>query len=119
MVVPAVAVVAKLTALLLAPLQITWLLTALTTPVGLTVIVKVREVPAQVVVPVVTEGVTVMVATTGAVPVFSAVNEAMLPVPEAASPIVGALLVQLYDTDPAVMLDVKLTAVVAVPLHSN
>ena len=34
-------------------------------------------------------GVTTMVATTGAVPVLTAINEAMLPVPVAAMPMVG------------------------------
>ena len=118
-VVPAVAVVAKLTALLLAVLQITWLLIALTTPTGLTVIVKVLGVPAQVVVPVVTDGVTVIVATKGAVPLLVALKAAILPVPDAASPIAGVLLVQPYDTVPEVILDVKFTGVVALPLQSN
>lgn len=40
-------------------------------------------------------GVTVIVAMTGAAPVLVAVNEAMFPVPVAASPIVALLLVQV------------------------
>ena len=39
-------------------------------------------------------GVTVMVATTGAVPALTAVKEAILPVPEAANPMPGVLFVQ-------------------------
>jgi hypothetical protein len=85
----------KLTAAVLAPLQTIWLLTAFTVGVGLTVIVKVRGVPVQVTPPLVKLGVTVMVATTGAVPAFTPTKEAMLPVPLAASPIEGVLLVQL------------------------
>jgi hypothetical protein len=83
------------------------------------VIVKVLGVPAQVVEPTVTDGVTVMVATTGAVPLLTALKAAMLPVPEAASPIAGALLVQLYDTVPEVTLDAKFTEAVVEPLQSN
>ncbi len=52
-------------------------------------------VPVQVAPPLVYEGVTVIVAVTGDVPVFTAANEAMLPLPLAASPIDGVLLVQL------------------------
>ena len=52
-------------------------------------------VPVQVAPPLVYSGVTVIVATTGAVPVLIAVKEAILPVPVAASPIDGVLLVQL------------------------
>ena len=40
-------------------------------------------------------GVTVMVAVTGAVPAFVAVNEGILPVPLAARPMEGVLFVQL------------------------
>ena len=60
--------------------------------VGLTVIVNVRGVPTQPL----ADGVTVIVATTGAVPVFVAVNDVILPLPEAANPIVGSLFVQVY-----------------------
>ena len=58
-------------------------------------IVYVVGVPVQVAPPLVYFGVTVIVATTGAVPVLIAVKEAILPVPVAASPIDGVLLVQL------------------------
>ena len=57
--------------------------------VGLTVIVKLCGAPAHPS----NEGVTVIVAVTGAVPAFVAVNEAMLPVPFAPSPILVLLLV--------------------------
>jgi hypothetical protein len=57
----------------------------------LTVIVNVFEEPEQLTVAFVNVGVTVMVATTGEVPVFIAVNAAMLPpVPLAARPMVGS-----------------------------
>jgi hypothetical protein len=79
----------------LEPLQITWFDTAFTVGVGLTVIVKVRGVPVQVVPPLVKLGVTVIVAVTGDVPVLTAANEAMLPVPLAAKPIEVVLFVQL------------------------
>ena len=55
--------------------------------------VKVFVGPAQPTEPFVNVGVTTMVATTGEVPVFTAVNEAMFPVPEAESPIPGVSLV--------------------------
>jgi hypothetical protein len=57
--------------------------------------VYVIAVPVQVAPPLVYSGVTVIVATTGAVPVLTAVKEAISPVPDAASPIDGVLLVQL------------------------
>ena len=56
---------------------------------------KVIAVPVQVTPPLVKLGVTVIVAVTGAVPVLIAVKEAMSPVPDAASPMDGLLLVQL------------------------
>jgi hypothetical protein len=56
------------------------------------VIVKVIGVPTQLL----AVGVTVIVATTGVVPVFVAVNDGKLPVPEAANPIVRSLVVQEY-----------------------
>ena len=55
---------------------------------------KVFEGPLQLVPPPVKVGVTVIVATTGAVPVLVAVNEAMFPVPDARSPIPGVSFVQ-------------------------
>ena len=96
------------------PLQYTWL-AMVTVGIGFTVMVNVCGVPVQVVPPLVYEGVTVMVATTGALPVLVAVNEAMLPLPLAARPMLGALLVQLYTVPVTVPL--KLMAAVAVPLQ--
>jgi hypothetical protein len=90
-----VSVVAKFTAAVVAPLQTTWLLTTLTVAVGLTVKVKVPAAPIQVVPPLVSEGVTVMVALMGAVVVLLTVKAAILPVPLAVRPIPGLLLVQL------------------------
>lgn len=81
--------------------------------VGFTVIVKLTGVPVQVP----SAGVTVMVATTGAVPVFTALNEAILPVPLAAKPTDGVLFVQLKVVPGTV--PVNVTAVVAVPLQST
>ena len=63
--------------------------------VGVTVIVNVVGEPVQVVPPLVYVGVTVIVAVTGAVVVFTAVKEGILPVPLAARPIEVVLLVQL------------------------
>ena len=56
--------------------------------------VKVFVGPVQFTPPLLNVGVTTMVATTGADPVLTAVNEAMLPVPEDASPILANELVQ-------------------------
>ncbi len=86
--------VPKITDVVGALLQTTWLVGWITSPVGLTVIVKVFDGPLQLVPPFVKVGVTVIVATTGAVPVFEAVNEAMLPVPEAARPMLVTSFVQ-------------------------
>jgi hypothetical protein len=95
-----------------APLQTVWLAIVLTVGVGLTVIVNVFAVPVQPAF----EGVTVIVATTGAVPALVAVNEAISPVPLAARPIDVALFVQLK----VVLLNapLKATAVVEAPLHN-
>ena len=64
-------------------------------------------------------GVTVMVAVTSTLDVFTAVKEAMLPAPEAASPIEGVLFIQLY-TVPGTGDPPKLIATVGVnPLHTT
>lgn len=65
--------------------------TLLTLGVGLIVIVYVFDVPVQP--PLV--GVTVMVAVTGVLPLFTAVNAGTVPVPLAARPMEGLLFVQL------------------------
>ena len=59
-------------------------------------------------------GVTVMVVVTGAALLFTALNEAMFPVPLAGRPIEGVLLVQVK----LLPVPVKLTAVVAAPLFT-
>jgi hypothetical protein len=77
-------------------LQTTWLGTAVTVAVGLTVIVKVAGVPVQVVPALLKEGVTVIVAVTGAVPVLVAVKDGMIfPEPLAARPMEVFVFVQL------------------------
>lgn len=81
--------------------------------VGLTVIVNVLGVPVQEP----DTGVTVMVAVTGAVPAFTAVKAGILPVPDAARPMDGVLLVQLYTVDGAVD-PAKVIAAVDVPLQT-
>ena len=68
---------------------------ATTVGVGFTVMVNVCGVPLQSTPSFEYTGVTVMVATTGVNPAFVAVNEAMLPVPLAASPMEGVSLVQV------------------------
>ena len=90
---PPVLVVAKVT-VVGEPLQTNWSAGWLTCPVGFTVMVKVVEGPLQLPPALVKVGVTTMVATTGADPVLTAVNEAMLPVPEAAKPMLVVELVQ-------------------------
>ena len=56
--------------------------------------VKVFVGPVQLTPPLVKVGVTTIVAITGAVPVLTAVNEAMFPVPDAARPMLVTELVQ-------------------------
>ena len=58
-----------------------------------------------------------MVATTGAVVVFTAVNAGSPPVPLAAKPMEGAVFVQLYAIVPPVAVLAKATAADAPPLH--
>lgn len=78
------------------PEQYVRLATALTCGTGFTVIIKVTGLPVHTA-PVVGEvtGVTVMVAVTGALVAFAAVNEGISPEPLAARPMLGLLLVQL------------------------
>ena len=77
-------------AVVVAPLQYVAFATGLTVGVGFTVMVKVIAGPTHPF----AVGVTVMVATTGAVPVLVAVNDGMFPAPLAAKPIEGVLLTQ-------------------------
>ena len=60
-------------------------------------------------------GVTTMLATTGALPVFTAVKDPMVPVPLPARPMLVLSLVQLK----LVAVPVKVIPVVAVPLHTT
>jgi hypothetical protein len=75
----------KVIGAVVAPLQYAALLTGFTIGVGLTVIVNVIGVPVQPF----ADGVTVIVATTGAVPAFVEINEGIPPVPFAGNPIEG------------------------------
>ena len=72
-------------------LQILWLATAASTVVGLTVIVKDLLAPAHEF----AQGVTVIVAVSGVLPVLVLAKAGIFPVPLAASPIDGLLLTQL------------------------
>ncbi len=63
--------------------------------VGLTAIVKLFDGPSQVTPPLLKCGVTMIVATTGAVPLFIAMNDGILPLPAAARPIDGRLFVHV------------------------
>lgn len=64
-------------------------------------------------------GVTLIVAIIGEVPVFSAVNEGILPVPEAAKPIETLLLVQAYVFVPPEFVDPKVIAAIVLPLQTS
>ena len=78
-----------------APLQTTWLLGCTTSAIGFTVIVNDFGKPTQDTPPLVYVGITVIVATVGANPVFTAVNEGIEPVPLATfKPMAVLLLVQ-------------------------
>jgi hypothetical protein len=79
----------KFTAAVAAPLQSTWLATAATVALGFTVIVNVIGSPAQPL----ADGVTVIVAVTAVTPALTVTKLAILPVPDAARPIDGVLLV--------------------------
>ncbi len=85
----------KLMAATFSSAQTTLFVTLLMVGAGLTVNVNVMGVPVQVLPPLEYWGVTVMVATTGVDPLFLAEKEGMLPVPEAPSPMVVLLFVQL------------------------
>ena len=95
------------------PLHNAWPLTDPTTGVGLTVIVKLSCGPVQPL----ADGVMVMVATVGVLPLSVAIKELMLSIPLCPRPMVVSEFVQAYVvplTDP-----VKCTAVVAAPLHKS
>ena len=80
---------------------------------------KLRGVPLQVTPPFVYAGVTVIVAVTGEVPVLTAENAAILPVPLAPKPMVVLLFVQLYTIVPPVVGEPNVTAAVLPPLHTT
>ena len=80
---------------------------------------KVSDGPGQLPDPKVKVGVTTMVATTGAVPVLREVKDAILPVPLAARPMPGWLLVQTKVVTPPVLFVVKVTGATAAPLHND
>jgi hypothetical protein len=109
----------KFIAVVASPLHSSWLVTAFTVAVGFTVIVNINGVPMQLTTPLVNIGVTVIVATFGALVVLIAVNVAMLPLPLAAIPIEASLFVQLYVIVPPVALLLKLMAAVDEPLHKT
>jgi hypothetical protein len=104
-------------ALVVTPLHIATLLTGLAVAVGLTVIVKALAGPTQLRPPAANVGVTVIVAVAGAVPLFKAVKATMLPVPVAAKPIDGLLLVQLYVVVPVTAVVAKFIALLLAPLQ--
>lgn len=62
-----------------------------------------------------TEGVTVIVAVTGTLVVLTAVNDGISPLPVAANPIDGSLLLQVKLVP--LTAPVKFIALVAAPLH--
>jgi hypothetical protein len=97
----------------------TWLATAFTVAVGLTVMVNVLDVPTQLTPPFINVGVTVMVAITGAVVTLVAMNVGILPAPAAANPIDGALFVQVNITLPPVAGLLNAMAAVDEPLHNT
>lgn len=90
---------------------------ASTVGVGLTVIVKDSLFPVHVVVPWVKLGVTCTTATTGVELIFVALNEAILPVDDAAKLIEGVVFVQEYVVP--VIAPVKLTAATEALLHTT
>ena len=118
-VVPPELVVEKLTAAVLLPLQTTWLAGMLTCAVGLTVMVNTWDDPLQFTLALLKRGVTVMVAVTGDEPLFIAVKEVILPLPDAGRPIEVLLFVQVYVVVPPELVVEKLTAAVLLPLQTT
>ena len=92
---PPVVGLVKFTAAVDWPAHSVWLGCWFTIGVGFTVMVNVIGVPVQVTPALVNCGVTVIVATSGALVALVALNAAMSPVPAGASPIAVLLLVQL------------------------
>ena len=75
--------------------------------------------PSQLLLPLVKVGVTTIVATIGAVVVLTATNDAILPVPDPAKPIVVLLFVQAYVVVPIVFVVAKVIAAVATELQTT
>ena len=84
---------AIVTAVVVAPLHTVWLAIAVTDGVGFTVIVNTLGIPKHVTPPSVSDGVIVITATTGIVPVLVAVKPGISPVPIAAKPIEACVFV--------------------------
>jgi hypothetical protein len=81
--------------------------------------VKVTGGPIQLTETFVNVGVTVIVATIGAVPEFIATKAAISPVPEAGSPIPGSLFIQSYVVVPKVFMVEKAIFAVSPPSHTT
>ena len=81
--------------------------------------VKVTGVPGQLIVPLWYVGVTSMVATTGALVIFTAVNDMISPVPDAPRPIAVLLLVHSYVVDPVAVRVEKMISAVLSPLQTT
>ena len=107
-------VLVKLTAVVDEPLHNVWLATALTEAVGFTVIVNIIVCPKH---PSPTDGETLIVAVIGDRPVLIAVNDGILPLPLAAIPTEGLLLVHVYST--ALTGLPKIIALFEDPLHKT
>ena len=110
-VVPTEFVVVKSTAVVVAPLQSSWLEGGSTSPVGLTVMLKVFVEPTQELIPLVKVGVTTKLAVMGAEELFKAVKE-MLPLPLAARLMAVLSLVQVYVVVPPELTVPKVTVAV-------
>ena len=81
--------------------------------------VKILDGPSQVTEPLVKCGMTVIVAITGIVPLFTAVKGRMLPLPLAPKPMVVVLLAQVYVVVPDVFKVLKATSDVVELLQTS
>ena len=112
----------KFTAAVATLLHKDWLVIVFTVAVGLTVMLNVMSVPTQLTPALVNVGVTVIVATAGALVLFIAVKDGMFPAPLAARPILVLLFAQLNTTllPPLPLLGlVKMIVVVDEALHNT
>lgn len=101
------------------PTHTAWSAGWFTLGVGFTVMVKLIGVPTQLVPILVNVGVTVIVAVTGALVTFVAINDRISSTPDAPNPMDGVLLVQVYVTMPPVFGLLKFTVAVGEPLHTT